>query len=74
MIQFDSSPALIVVDMQNGFCHKDGSFARLGIQTDPTTIVARITRPTTRIDAVAIDRIDSNNSKVFYGSLGMRIF
>jgi nicotinamidase-related amidase len=42
MIQFDSTPALIVVDMQNGFCHKDGSFARLGIQTDPTTIVARI--------------------------------
>jgi nicotinamidase-related amidase len=42
MIQFDSTPALIVVDMQNGFCHKDGSFARLGIQTDPTTIVVRI--------------------------------
>ena len=42
MFQFDSSPALIVVDMQNGFCHKDGSFARLGIPTDPTTIVPRI--------------------------------
>jgi nicotinamidase-related amidase len=42
MIPFDSTPALIVVDMQNGFCHKDGSFARLGIQTDPTTIVVRI--------------------------------
>ena len=42
MFQFDSSPALIVVDMQNGFCHKDGSFARLGIPTDPRTIVPRI--------------------------------
>ncbi len=42
MFQFDSNPALIVVDMQNGFCHKDGSFARLGIRTDPTTIVPRI--------------------------------
>jgi nicotinamidase-related amidase len=42
MFQFNSTPALIVVDMQNGFCHKDGSFARLGIQTSPTTVVARI--------------------------------
>jgi nicotinamidase-related amidase len=28
--------------MQNGFCHKDGSFARLGILSDPTTIIPRI--------------------------------
>lgn len=28
--------------MQNGFCHKDGSFAKMGIPTDPTTIVPRI--------------------------------
>ena len=42
MFQFDSTPGLIVVDMQNGFCHKDGSFARLGIRSDPTTIVPRI--------------------------------
>lgn len=42
MVQFDSTPALIVVDMQNAFCHKDGSFARLGIPTDPTNIVPRI--------------------------------
>lgn len=44
MFHFDSAPALIVIDMQNGFCHKDGSFARLGIQTDPTTIVPRINK------------------------------
>lgn len=42
MFQFDSTPALVVIDMQNGFCHKDGSFARLGIQTDPRAIVPRI--------------------------------
>lgn len=42
MVQIDSNPALIVVDMQNAFCHKDGSFARLGIPTDPTAIVPRI--------------------------------
>lgn len=42
MFQFDSTPALLVIDMQNGFCHEDGSFARLGIRTDPAAIVPRI--------------------------------
>ena len=44
MFQFDSALALIVVDMQNGFCHKDGSFARLGIWTDLITIVPYINK------------------------------
>jgi ureidoacrylate peracid hydrolase len=26
-----SSPALIIIDMQNGFCHPDGCFGRLGL-------------------------------------------
>ncbi|KAF2484607.1 Isochorismatase-like protein [Neohortaea acidophila] len=42
MLQLDSSPALLVIDMQNGFCHRQGSFAKLGIPTDPTAIVPRI--------------------------------
>jgi ureidoacrylate peracid hydrolase len=42
MVQLDSAPALVVIDMQNGFCHKQGSFAKLGIQTDPTDIVPHI--------------------------------
>lgn len=42
MFQFSSTPALIVIDMQNGFCHVHGSFAKLGIPTDPTTIIPRI--------------------------------
>ena len=29
--------ALLVVDMQNGFCHADGSFARLGLDIAMTT-------------------------------------
>lgn len=44
MVQLDSAPALIVVDMQNGFCHREGSFAKLGMQTDPTAIVPQINR------------------------------
>ncbi|KAF2434374.1 hypothetical protein EJ08DRAFT_514408 [Tothia fuscella] len=77
MFQFDSTSALTVVDMQNGYCHKDGSFARLGIRTDPTTIVPRINELLSEFranDAVAIDMIDSNNSKIFYRCLGMPMF
>lgn len=42
MFQLDSPPALIVVDMQNGFCHKDGSFAKMGMQSEPTAIIPHI--------------------------------
>ena len=42
MIQLDSAPALLVVDMQNGFCHKQGSFAKMGMQNEPTAIVPHI--------------------------------
>lgn len=42
MLQLDSAPALIVVEMQNGFCHKQGSFAKMGMPTDPTAIVPKI--------------------------------
>jgi len=42
MVQLDSAPALLVVDMQNGFCHKQGSFAKMGIQSEPTAIIPHI--------------------------------
>lgn len=42
MVQLDSAPALLVVDMQNGFCHKQGSFAKMGMQSEPTAIVPHI--------------------------------
>lgn len=42
MFHLDSSPALLVVDMQNGFCHEQGSFAKLGIRSEPTGIVPHI--------------------------------
>ncbi|KAF2169783.1 hypothetical protein M409DRAFT_52284 [Zasmidium cellare ATCC 36951] len=42
MLQLDSAPALLVVDMQNAFCHKQGSFAKMGMQSDPTAIIPQI--------------------------------
>ena len=42
MVQLDSAPALVVVDMQNGFCHEQGSFAKMGAQSKPTAIVPNI--------------------------------
>jgi ureidoacrylate peracid hydrolase len=42
MVQIDSAPALVVIDMQNGFCHEQGSFAKMGIRSDPAAIVPRI--------------------------------
>jgi ureidoacrylate peracid hydrolase len=42
MVQLDSAPALVVVDMQNGFCHEQGSFAKMGMQSEPTAIVPHI--------------------------------
>lgn len=44
MLQLDSAPALVVVDMQNGFCHEQGSFAKLGIQSDSTAIIPQINK------------------------------
>jgi nicotinamidase-related amidase len=29
--------ALLVVDMQNGFCHPDGSFPRIGLDHTPVS-------------------------------------
>ena len=42
MVELDSTPALLVIDMQNAFCHDQGSFAKMGIKTDPTAIVPHI--------------------------------
>lgn len=42
MVQLDSAPALLVVDMQNGFCHEKGSFAKIGMQSEPEAIIPRI--------------------------------
>ncbi|KPI40407.1 Peroxyureidoacrylate/ureidoacrylate amidohydrolase RutB [Cyphellophora attinorum] len=44
MIELDSAPALVIIDMQNGFCHTDGSFAKMGITTDPAAIIPHINR------------------------------
>lgn len=42
MVQLDSAPALVVVDMQNGFCHEGGSFAKIGMLSDPKAIIPQI--------------------------------
>ena len=42
MVQLDSAPALLVVDMQNGFCHENGSFAKIGMQSEPKAIIPQI--------------------------------
>ncbi|VUC35680.1 unnamed protein product [Clonostachys rosea] len=42
MVHLDSTPALLVVDMQNGFCHEKGSFARIGMQSEPDSIIPQI--------------------------------
>lgn len=42
MLQLDSHPALLIIDMQNAFCHDGGSFAKLGIQTSPTSLIPHI--------------------------------
>uniref|UniRef100_A0A8H7NGL3 Isochorismatase-like domain-containing protein n=1 Tax=Bionectria ochroleuca TaxID=29856 RepID=A0A8H7NGL3_BIOOC len=42
MVQLDSTPALLVVDMQNGFCHENGSFAKIGMQSEPSSIIPKI--------------------------------
>ena len=35
MVQLNSNPALLVIDMQNGFCHDKGTFAKLGLDVTP---------------------------------------
>jgi len=41
--------ALIVVDMQNGFCHPDGSFPRIGMGLEGAeAAVAKATLPKSR--------------------------
>lgn len=42
MFHLDSAPALLVVDMQNGFCHEKGSFAKIGMQSEPDSIIPQI--------------------------------
>ena len=32
-LRFKGSQALLIIDMQNGFCHPDGSFAKMGLPT-----------------------------------------
>ena len=42
-LQLRPSPALLIIDMQNGFCHSEGSFAKLGLPaTRNLTIVPAI--------------------------------
>ena len=31
MLDLKSNPALVVMDMQNGFCHPEGTFGKLGM-------------------------------------------
>ncbi|KAK4498112.1 hypothetical protein PRZ48_010768 [Zasmidium cellare] len=39
-----SPPALLIVDMQNTFCHPDGVFVKAGIQVPPSTIAGAATQ------------------------------
>ncbi|KAF2096145.1 Isochorismatase hydrolase [Rhizodiscina lignyota] len=39
MVELQSKPALIVVDMQNGFCSPEGSFAKLGFPVAAQTAI-----------------------------------
>lgn len=34
MTRLDSKPALLIIDMQNGFCDPQGSFAKIGMPTE----------------------------------------
>ncbi|KAK0111025.1 hypothetical protein ONS95_001404 [Cadophora gregata] len=42
MVQLDSTPALLIIDMQNAFCHNQGSFSKLAMQSPPTAIIPPI--------------------------------
>ena len=43
MLRLDTTPALLIIDMQNAFCHEKGTFAKLGLQIDPKKqIIPRI--------------------------------
>jgi nicotinamidase-related amidase len=54
MIQLTSTPALLIIDKQNGFCHKDGTFAKLGFDVTPLKeVVPAIDRSIDRGPSVA---------------------
>ena len=42
MVQLDSALALLIVDMQNSFCHEQGTFAKMGTKTESAAIVPHI--------------------------------
>ena len=47
MARLKSSPALLIVDMQNGFCHPSGSFSKIGIPISRhAAIIPKIARLT----------------------------
>lgn len=37
MLDLKPHPALLIIDMQNGFCHKEGSFRRVSVLDIATT-------------------------------------
>lgn len=51
-MQPDRHPALVVVDMQNGFCRSEGFMAKLGLDHTPS---AAVIEPVTRLVALARD-------------------
>ena len=63
MVQLNDSPALLIIDMQNGFCHKNGTFAKLGLDVTPLQDVAPM-----------IDRLRSvcrkNKIPIYYTRIG----
>ncbi|MCJ1323614.1 hypothetical protein MMC10_000275 [Thelotrema lepadinum] len=45
MIELKSKPALVIIDMQNGFCHPEGTFGKLGMPvTNHLNIVPTINK------------------------------
>lgn len=41
MVQLNSKPALLIIDMQNGFCHDEGTFSKMGFDITYTKGVIR---------------------------------
>ena len=39
MVSLKSKPALLIIDMQNGFCHPSGTFAKMGLNISNHSVV-----------------------------------
>ncbi|KAF2173773.1 hypothetical protein M409DRAFT_16045 [Zasmidium cellare ATCC 36951] len=62
-LTLSSPPALLIVDMQNTFCHPNGVFVKAGIQVPPSTM----TRVTHQINALRTAFHTHNFPVIFVG-------